>query len=199
VFRCPRAPFSISLSHYFSFRLKRSLVAARNTKEKINLRKRGWLLSHAHHKYRGAFMLATVLTPMSANGIQCNHPSAAWISQFSAYFSKRPTNKKQTNKKQTNKKQTRAKWTSARRRTGPGEPVRFHVGSLLGRAIIKPAHRPPDVRRRQQSQPTNAQFFIGVALKSHPALNFAHNRQSMRPACFAPTGRRYQAIQRPIM
>jgi DNA-binding response OmpR family regulator len=33
VFRCPRAPFSISLSHYFSFRSKRSLVAARNTKE----------------------------------------------------------------------------------------------------------------------------------------------------------------------
>jgi hypothetical protein len=38
MFRCPRAPFSISLSHYFSFRSKRSLVAARNTKEKINFR-----------------------------------------------------------------------------------------------------------------------------------------------------------------
>src|SRR5262249_23786116 len=31
-------PFSISLSHYFSFRSKRSLVAARMIKEKINLR-----------------------------------------------------------------------------------------------------------------------------------------------------------------
>jgi hypothetical protein len=103
VFRCPRAPFSISLSHYFSFRLKRSLVAARNTKEKINLQKRGCLLSHAHHEYRGAFMLcATVLTPMSANGTQCNHPSAAWISQFSVLF-------KTTNKQITNKKQTKAK------------------------------------------------------------------------------------------
>jgi hypothetical protein len=102
VFRCPRAPFSISLSHYFSFRLKRSLVAARNTKEKINLQKRGCLLSHAHHEYRGAFMLcATVLTPMSANGIQCNHPSAAWISQFSVLF--KTTNKQITNKKQTKK------------------------------------------------------------------------------------------------
>ena len=38
VFRCPRAPFYISLGHYFSFRSKRSLVAARNTKEKINFR-----------------------------------------------------------------------------------------------------------------------------------------------------------------
>jgi hypothetical protein len=104
VFRCPRAPFSISLSHYFSFRLKRSLVAARNTKEKINLQKRGCLLSHAHHEYRGAFMLcATVLTPMSANGTQCNHPSAAWISQFSVFF--KTTNKQKTNKK----KQTKAK------------------------------------------------------------------------------------------
>jgi hypothetical protein len=104
VFRCPRAPFSISLSHYFSFRLKRSLVAARNTKEKINLQKRGCLLSHAHHEYRAAFMLcATVLTPMSANGIQCNHPSAAWISQFSVFF--KTTNKQKTNKK----KQTKAK------------------------------------------------------------------------------------------
>ena len=35
--------------------------------------------------------------------------------------------------------------------TGPGEPVRFHVGSLLGRATMKPANRPPDIRRRQQS------------------------------------------------
>jgi hypothetical protein len=104
VFRCPRAPFSISLSHYFSFRLKRSLVAARNTKEKINLQKRGCLLSHAHHEYRGAFMLcATVLTPTSANGIQCNHPSAAWISQFSVLF--KTTNKQKTNKK----KQTKAR------------------------------------------------------------------------------------------
>jgi hypothetical protein len=104
VFRCPSAPFSISLSHYFSFRLKRSLVAARNTKEKINLQKRSCLLSHAHHEYRGAFMLcATVLTPMSANGIQCNHPSAAWISQFSVLF--KTTNKQITNKK----KQTKAK------------------------------------------------------------------------------------------
>jgi hypothetical protein len=109
VFRCPRAPFSISLSHYFSFRLKRSLVAARNTKEKINLQKRGCLLSHAHHEYRGAFMLcATVLTPMSANGIQCNHPSAAWNSQFSVFF-------KTTNKQKTNKK----KQTKAKREHGP--------------------------------------------------------------------------------
>jgi hypothetical protein len=104
VFRCPRAPFSISLSHYFSFRLKRSLVAARNTKEKINLQKRGCLLSHAHHEYLGAFMLcATVLTPMSANGTQCNHPSATWISQFSVFF--KTINKQITNKK----KQTKAK------------------------------------------------------------------------------------------
>ena len=42
-------------------------------------------------------LCATVLTPMSANGIQCNHPSAAWISQFSAYFFK-TTNKQKTNK-----------------------------------------------------------------------------------------------------
>jgi hypothetical protein len=62
------------------------------------------LLSHAHHEYRGAFMLcATVLTPMSANGTQCNHPSAAWISQFSVLF--KTTNKQITNKK----KQTKAK------------------------------------------------------------------------------------------
>ena len=38
MFRCPRPPFSISFSHYFSFRSKRSLVATRNTKEKINFR-----------------------------------------------------------------------------------------------------------------------------------------------------------------
>jgi hypothetical protein len=57
----------------------------------------------------GAFMLcATALTPASANGIQCNHPSAAGISQFSACFSKQPTNKKQTKSKQINNKQKRS-------------------------------------------------------------------------------------------
>jgi hypothetical protein len=71
------------------------------------LQKRGCLLSHAHHEYLGAFMLcATVLTPMSANGTQCNHPSATWISQFSVFF--KTTNKQITNKKQTKNKQKRS-------------------------------------------------------------------------------------------
>jgi hypothetical protein len=59
VFRCPRAPFSISLSHYFSFTSKRSLVAARNTIEKLNFRisRRECLLSHAHHEHQNLLRL----------------------------------------------------------------------------------------------------------------------------------------------
>jgi len=85
------------------------------------LQKRGCLLSHAHHEYRGAFMLcATVLTPMSANGTQCNHPSAAWISQFSVLF--KTTNKQITNKKQTKRnKQKRSASIVRARSSGVNE------------------------------------------------------------------------------
>jgi hypothetical protein len=56
-------------------------------------------------------LCATALTPASANGNQCKHPSAAGISRFSACFqnNQQTNNKRKTNKKQTNKKQTKAK------------------------------------------------------------------------------------------
>jgi hypothetical protein len=46
-----------------------------------------------------------------------------------------------------------------------------------------------------------ASFSFDTSIRTDRRMtpNFAHRRQSMRSACFAPSGRRYQAFQRPIM
>ena len=90
-------------------------------------------------------LCATVLTPMSANGIQCNHPSAAWISQFSVLF-------KTTNKQITNKK----KQTKAKREHRPPKIKRRQ--SIPVRKCVIPA---PQMRERYM---TEMQGWIAIVL-----------------------------------
>jgi hypothetical protein len=69
MFRCPRAPFSISLSHYFSFKSKRSFLTAQNTKEKIHFRIVDSMAAPlGHHEHSQSIHgMRTALTSASAD------------------------------------------------------------------------------------------------------------------------------------